>query len=243
MSDLTFIPATTTTIDTQSDLDLDVVLQGMVSAITGIPGTYVRPRWQPIVQPNQPPVNVDWCAIGVISAEPADYPYEKFVADLDYELQRQERLEIMASFFGPHAMLRATNLRDGLYIWQNRTALGDLGMRLMDVQTPRNAPVLVNTQWLRRVDVTIRMVRRVDTTVPVRQIIAADIDIISNVGTNEVLVGITPASQFPTLDYSNPSNIGLYFLMAQPYSIAVTLTPATSLDFSDSGNSSLIVIR
>jgi len=46
------------------DAALDAVFQALVVGITGLPGTLVRPRWQP-VPPTQPSVTTNWAAIGV----------------------------------------------------------------------------------------------------------------------------------------------------------------------------------
>lgn len=40
------------------------VLHDLIAALTGIPGRYVRPRWQP-EPPRMPGPDVTWCAFGI----------------------------------------------------------------------------------------------------------------------------------------------------------------------------------
>jgi len=152
------------------DLNLDEFFQGVVRGISGISGQYVRPRWLPVPQP-EPPVNVDWVAIGVIDeipdgnaqvqhfkGTPANY-YDDTGDGFDEE-QRHVVLELMASFYGPNARRLANLFRDGLYIAQNREQLILAGMAFVNADTARHVPELINNVWRNRVDLTFR-VRRV----------------------------------------------------------------------------------
>jgi hypothetical protein len=99
----------------------------MLAGLTGLRGDLIRPRWQPL-PPNQPPAGTNWAAVGVMERMPLDYTFEKFVTDPSsdsdtFTLQRQERLEVMASFYGPSAGGYAQIVRDGIYLSQNREAL------------------------------------------------------------------------------------------------------------------------
>jgi len=115
------------------DSALDAILQGVVVGITGLPGTMVSPRWQPVVR-KQPEAVVDWCAIGVVSETPEFSAYTRHwpgePSDPDdragqgYDEQiRHETLEVMASFYGPNSRGNANMFRAGLAVAQNREAL------------------------------------------------------------------------------------------------------------------------
>lgn len=163
------------------DAALDAVLQQMVAGITGLPGPMVRPRWQPIV-PKQPEPSVDWCAIGVVSFDPSDYPAESHdgTGGGSDTQQAWEEFTVLASFYGPAGMLNASLLRRGVYVAQNREPLQAAGMDVVDAGKTTTAPDLVNQQWVRRFDIPLRLRRKVQTTYPVLNIASADDAIVTD---------------------------------------------------------------
>lgn len=157
-----------------SDLDLDLVLQPVVSGITGLAGEMVRPRWQP-TQPRMPEIGTDWCAIGVIDIQPDDNPavmHDPSGEGHD-DLIRHETLTVLASFYGPHAARLAAVLRDGLYVAQNRNPLDAAGIGLVSTDSIRMVPALVNEQWQRRADISITLRRIVRRAYPVLNVLSA----------------------------------------------------------------------
>lgn len=160
------------------DLDLDVILQGVASGITGLPGDLVRPRWQP-TQPRMPEIGTDWCAIGVVEILPDNNPavMHDATGEGHDDLIRHEDLFIMASFYGPHAARNAAILRDGLYVAQNREPLDAAGIGLVTTDTVRMVPALVNEQWQRRADISIILRRIVRRSYPVLNIVSAPVTI------------------------------------------------------------------
>lgn len=142
------------------DDDLEEFLQGIIAAIAGIDGQWVRPRWQP-EPPNIPPDGQDWAAIGITSSEPDAMPavIHHSEGEGHDELQRHEELQVLASFYGPHANAYGSRLRDGFYIAQNREALFLAGMGLVNVGAALTVPVLLKQKWLVRVDVPV-VIRR-----------------------------------------------------------------------------------
>lgn len=159
----------------QFDAALDAVIQQVVVGITGIAGSLVRPRWQPVV-PKQPEPSVDWCAIGVSGIEPADYPAESHIGTGNGSDTQQawEGLGVLASFYGPNAMANASLLKRGLYVAQNREPLQAAGIDVVDAGTITAAPDLVSQQWIRRYDLPIRLRRKVETTYSILNIASAD---------------------------------------------------------------------
>lgn len=162
------------------DNALDDIIQAIVVGVTGLPGTLVRPRWQP-VPPPQPEATADWCAIGVIEEDP-----QTLRAMITHDgadngglgsdtLQVNDQIEILASFYGPNARSFALLLRNGLMVPQNREAMELENLRLYDMPSPaRFVPETVNQITVRRVDVSFRLVRTTVTVWPVENILEVE---------------------------------------------------------------------
>lgn len=156
------------------DADLDALIQKVVVGLTGLPGSLVRPRWQPVV-PKQPDPGTDWCAIGVTVLDDDDYPSLEHdgAGDGQDQFSKHETIEVLASFYGPYAGTYAAQFRDGLYVPQNREALIAANLSLLDAGRVVPAPELVNQQWVRRFDVDLRLRRKVERTYPVLNLLSA----------------------------------------------------------------------
>lgn len=156
------------------DAALDRIVQQMVVGITGLPGTMVRPRWQPN-PPKQPEPSVDWCAIGVQSVIPDDGPaiVHDGSGDGSDTSSRHETMEYVASFYGPHGLGNATLLRDGIAIPQNVEAIEAAGLRFVETSSITPAPALYNEQWIRKYDIRLTLRRQVSRTYPVRNLLSA----------------------------------------------------------------------
>lgn len=182
------------------DAELDALIQQMVVGITGLPGNMVRPRWQPVV-PKQPEPSVNWCAIGVTTqdsdAGPAIVHQADFVGNVvladgtqvaessgpvgygdingrDTYIRHQD-IEVLASFYGPNGKRYAQQLSDGLAIPQNREQLGVNDMAFVDAGAIRAVPEMVNQQWIRRYDMTVRLRRKITRTYAVLNLLSADV--------------------------------------------------------------------
>lgn len=164
-------------------------LQAVFVGISGLPGTLVRPRWQ-TVAPNQPAIDVNWLAFG-IQSRPADtYAFEIHNpaasngegADI---MSRNERLDILCSFYGPSADSVAARVRDGFSVPQNRDALLLAGMAFVGCGDIGAAPALINQQWYQRVDMMVSVRRAVTRIYPVLHITAAGITLNTDVGITE----------------------------------------------------------
>lgn len=160
------------------DADLDAQLQALVVGITGLDGSFVRPRWQP-TDPKQPDRSINWCAIGVTSIAPDVFAYVHHVSPAFLasgnplsppqnndpaaydEMQRHQVLSILASFYGPASGFYADLLTDGFTQAQNLEATFLAGMGFVDVGTIVPTGELVNQGFIRRRDVPFR-VRRIN---------------------------------------------------------------------------------
>lgn len=160
------------------DEDLGDVFQELVVGLTGLDPCLVRPRWQP-QPPTQPPVEVNWCAVGVIQITPTDYP--QITQNEDYETSRVHRLEmisILASFYGPRAGSYAAVLRDGLYIDRNLATLAQKsGIKLRSADEVTHAPELINSQYVGRADLPLTFMRFAERDYQQAILVGADVQV------------------------------------------------------------------
>lgn len=170
------------------DADLDAVFQALVAGIPGLDGTEVRPRWQPVL-PKQPEPGANWCAIGVMSATPDGYAYithvnGPLITDPSADLMiRHERLEVLASFYGPNAKANAGLLRDGLQIEQNRYGIEAVDIAFTETgPMRRTAPDFINQQWVRRIDMMVSFRRKISRVYAVNNILSATVKLIDDSG-------------------------------------------------------------
>lgn len=149
-------------------------IQEAIAGITGLPGDLVRPRWQP-EPPNQSAAGTDWCEFGITSRRADDDPVivHDGAGDGVDRMQRHETIEILVSFVGPACQTNAAILRDGCYVPQNREALQAVGIDLLDVGQLLAVPELIDTQWVNRCDMPVRLRRQIDRTYPVLNILSA----------------------------------------------------------------------
>lgn len=160
------------------DAALQDILAGAVKGVTGLPGSLVRPRWQP-EPPPQPLPTTDWCSVGVMFIPHWDFPYiwhNPFGNLNGYDqLQRQEELEVLTSFYGPNAELNASAWRDGMYVQQNNDQLLSFGIRFVSAGRMIILPDLTNSQYINRADVTHYFRRQVSRNYAVLNILTVDV--------------------------------------------------------------------
>jgi len=145
---------------------LNKLLQVMVATITGLDLTLVRPRWQPMPA-NQPQASTNWCGIGVTDNDPDDNAAILHQPDGRDVLLRHERLVVRASFYGPDCNDLGCQLRDGLYVAQNREALQLANIGFTDAKGPTRVAEAVNNQWIDRCDITITLSRQIVRAYPI----------------------------------------------------------------------------
>ncbi len=145
-------------------------LQEILSALTGMDGTLVRPRWQ-AEPPVIPPAATSWAAIGVTTQKSDTFPYLGLDSDANYQLRRHQELMLMCSFYdlgdSGDADLYANLARDNFVVPQNREALAAGGFALVEVGDIVNAPTLLNNRWQNRLDLSLRFRRQIRREYPV----------------------------------------------------------------------------
>lgn len=133
-------------------------LHDLIAALCGLPGHLVRPRWQ-AEPPRQPEPGTDWCAFGVIGRDaPGSQTRHERGRDGQGRsvVETHETLDILASFYGPHAQSKAVALREGLHVEQNRAELrARANLALVRAGAMTAVPELVLQRWVQRQDLPL----------------------------------------------------------------------------------------
>lgn len=142
------------------DLDLDRIFQANLVGITGLPGRLVRPRWQP-EPPNQPDFTENWAALGVTATEADTFAFIRQVDAATVELERDQFITVLVSFYGPASGNYLGLYRDGLSVQLNRLSLTEAGIKLIEVGKARQLPALLKEKWMKRQDIQVEFARRI----------------------------------------------------------------------------------
>ena len=170
--------------------DIETALQAMASALSGLPGNMVRPRWQP-TPPVQPDVSQTWASIGATMTEADEYPAIIHVGGTilpgqtnpGYSImQRHQTLTVVVTFYGPNADGAASSLRDALYITQNWEPLLPQGIKLRTVHDLARVPEQINQQYIDRVDLRIEFRLQQNRIYPIFDLAGADVTITADSG-------------------------------------------------------------
>ena len=182
------------------DVQLDKVFQNLATNLTGLPGNYVRPRWQagnPLSAgtPKQPEPGINWCAIGVTSVIQDDGPWIVYNPNTNNSLYwDHEEIEVIASFYGPNSQSNARLLRAGLNVPQNTEVLLQYMIRYVSCSQIRQVPELVNEQWIKRQDVMFFFRRKFQMIYDTENILIADINLIDDTSIDDTII-VPPGSQ------------------------------------------------
>ncbi len=144
---------------------LDDVLQAVIVGLTGIAGNLVRPRWQP-EPPQQPAFTTNWVAFGLVRQVDDTFAYVGHdpAGNGSDDVQMDELLYVLHSFYGPDCHALCARFRAGLMVEQNRDALTAANIALMEVQDATHLPALLKERWVKRIDVTVVYRRRTSRT-------------------------------------------------------------------------------
>ncbi|WP_165431818.1 phage neck terminator protein [Atlantibacter hermannii] len=156
------------------DETLERELSQWVRALSGLAAGMVRARWTP-TQAAVPAADVNWCGFGITGISADDTPAFVRQTDDSNQMWRHEVIEIIASFYGPASQSIATLFRDGLTVEQNNATLNDNGLSLADYSELIAFPELINNQWVRRYDITVRLRRKVIREYGIKSILSAPV--------------------------------------------------------------------
>lgn len=177
------MPDTTTTgfitpeADPIADRALEDAFQITIRGITGIPGNLVRPQ-SPEIIANQPETDVDWVSFR-IQSQGFDFDAHvnhqpSLLTTGASEVTRDETLDLVLSFYGPHAQQNMLRWVNGLAIDQNRWLLMDHHTKYRSSGNPVTVPALLKETWQRRIDLTSTFARRVKVVYPIRTVVEGE---------------------------------------------------------------------
>lgn len=153
----------------------DLIQATIVGILGRIPPSLVRPRWQPN-PPNQPDLDTNWVAFGIVHSEPDVYAAEIQAevpgapATIMHHVVRTIRVNVLLSFYGPQSSANEATLRAGLSIGQNRDILLDNNVAVVELQGPTIVPALLKQTWVRRVDSMLILNRAIDHVYEVQSV-------------------------------------------------------------------------
>lgn len=158
---------------------LEDAFQATIVGITGIAGDLVRPRWQP-EPPNQPAFTANWVAFGIMNMDGDRYAWQGHDPSLNgglggNKLERDERLQVLHSFYGPLAQQYMNRYKDGLQVGVNRYALLAFDIKLTECLDGVNVPALMKNKWVKRVDMRALFVRRIKREYAVPSLLSATV--------------------------------------------------------------------
>jgi hypothetical protein len=143
----------------EDDVLVDVI-QETVVGITGLLPTLVRPSAQPN-PPLLPDFSVNWVALLINTSDADAFAFIRQVNETDIELERDQEINLLASFYGPNSQRVCGIFKDGLQIEQNRFALGREGIKLVNTARERHLPSLVKEVYQQRYDLPVLLRRRI----------------------------------------------------------------------------------
>lgn len=162
--------------DTDYDEALERNLSRWISAVSGLPGDMMFPRWQTQDKTRTwPDAYANWCSFGVLSITPDDNPALTNTTDTGTEEWQHETLECLISFYGPKGQRYSLQFKGGIAIPQNNNQLNDLNLSLGDSSRIISAPEFISEQWIRRYDITVRLRRKVIREYGIKSLVEAPV--------------------------------------------------------------------
>lgn len=174
---------------------LEDVFQSVVVGVTGLAPQLVRPRFQP-EPPNLPDFSTNWAALGFSGDGTKDkFAYVVQIDAFTTQLERDETLQVLFSFYGPRCQELCEMFVDGIQLAPNRADLHQrAGCKLVEMKNTRQLPVLMKEKWLKRFDVAgifRRRVKRIYKGNAIAQFDGVDLH-------NEYYITRIPANSNPT---------------------------------------------
>lgn len=180
----------TSTLPIPGGLTLTQFIQTVFVGISALPGTLVRPKWQP-EPPKQPDIYANWMAIGIDVASPDANAYVWPNQAGSTQSQRHETLEVGCAIYGPDALETYGLIRDGFQIPQNLEGLRSANMGFVEISPARKIPELINERFINRVQTSVFLRREIQRIYPVLTLISASGVIHTVIGDEDYLLDWT----------------------------------------------------
>lgn len=168
-------------------LSLIQFIQTVMVGVSALPGTLVRPKWQPD-PPKNPDLLTNWMAIGIDLAAPDANAYVDTYPDDTTVMQRHETLEVGLSIYGPNALETYGLIRDGFQIQTNLEGLRSANMGFVEISPARHIPDLVNERFIDRYVASVFLRREIQRVYPIPVLISASGVIHTVIGNEEYLI-------------------------------------------------------
>lgn len=149
-----------------NDEGIENALHSLISGITELSPKMVRPRHQETA-PNIPKRGVDWCAFGVMHRVSQNLPELDHSEEETSDIISYDSLEILVSFYGELADVKARQLRAGLYTPGNTKNLREEGLTFTRAGDVVCVSETYHDSWQRRYDVTFYCVHKLVSTVAI----------------------------------------------------------------------------
>lgn len=145
----------------------------VLSGISGIPNTLVRPIWQQDPPP-VPEIDTTWLAFGIAGRRADNAPHQFEKADGSKStMTRHEELDINLLCYGPDCLQKVGELRDGFELSQNTESLFLAGMAFVRMSDAIHAPELINQRFFDRADATLVIRREIRREYSILNFVAA----------------------------------------------------------------------
>jgi hypothetical protein len=155
---------------TLTDQELDDLIHDWIVGVTALDPTLVRPAFQPDPPPI-PDFPVTWCGFYIARVENDWDPVVTHIEDGD-TVWRNQRIELLLTFYGAAAGDAALVFRMGCGIRQNEEAL-EPSVKLVQIDDQVTTSELIKGRWQRRVDVPVVLRRAIQFTYAVEDVARA----------------------------------------------------------------------
>jgi hypothetical protein len=149
---------------------LEDLIHDWIVGVTALNPTLVRPAFQPDPPPI-PDFAVTWCAFYVVRVENDWDPVVTQLQDGD-TVWRNQRIELLLTFYGPAGGDVALDFRMGAGIRQNEEIL-DPSVKLVSIDDQITTSEPIKGRWQRRVDVPVVLRRSVQFSYAVQTVVSA----------------------------------------------------------------------
>lgn len=120
-----------------------------------------------------PDIAVNWLAFGITSSDPSFNAYIAMQPNGTTQYQRQNRLEVQVSIYGPDALDIVGLITDGLQIPQNLAGLLAANMGMVEVTKALHIPELINERFFNRYELAVVLNRQVQRLYPILNFLSA----------------------------------------------------------------------